>query len=297
MAAIDTRVVTGIRFYKESLKVLNSMTFIYDPAWSINNSAKATLPVCFFHVKGQHEAMSSEISQKQMLFYNSSEGANNSDAALNSGLLNVVADNIVIKPKVYRLDVVIPYSNLTLLFNSFVYNTHTQQAIFSALIKNAIGQPDNWADRLIGSYSTLSTPVADLLKAVIKTLRGANFNGLDVSNIDTLISNITGTSSFNKESIETMWRMRRILKMKVWNSWGYRYVSIVDMDITKEGTEDGVFEATLTLQEMPIVSMYAQGKKNVPVYTRKNPMLEASGKAAINTLDFMGGYLNANRTK
>ena len=55
----------------------------------------------------------------------------------------------------------------------------------------------------------------------------------------TKISNIISQPDFNKNSLELMWQMRRILKIKMWNSWTYKYVSIIDLDITKEGTENG----------------------------------------------------------
>ena len=80
--------------------------------------------------------------------------------------------------------------------------------------------------------------------------------------------------------------------MKMWNSWDYKYVGIVDIDITKEGTEDGVYEATLTLQEIPIVTMYNQSNSvgvNIP---RKNPLLEKNGENVINILNFVGGDQN-----
>ena len=70
IAKTGLRFITGIRYHKDMLERLNNMTFIYDPNWNPNNSDKATFPVAFFHVKGCHEAMSSEVSQKQMLFYN-----------------------------------------------------------------------------------------------------------------------------------------------------------------------------------------------------------------------------------
>ena len=132
--ASGLRFITGIRWYKGLLETLNNMTFVYDVNWNPNNSPKATFPVCFFHVKSCHEIMNTEISQKQMLFYNSSIGADDSDPAVNSGLLNVVADNIVIKPKMYKLEVVIPYRQVSLLEQSFVYNTHTAQVIHETLI-------------------------------------------------------------------------------------------------------------------------------------------------------------------
>ena len=91
-----------------------------------------------------------------------------------------------------------------------------------------------------------------------------------------------------------MWKLRHIVKMKMWNSWEYKYVAIMDMDITKEGTEDGVYEATLTVQEMPIVTMYSKSSDRLQKvkFNRKNPILEKNGKIAIELLDAVGGEGN-----
>ena len=282
--AVDLRFITGIRWHKDLLRMLNNMTFIYDVNWNPSNSTKATFPVCFFHVKSFHEIMNTEISQKQMLFYNSGTPSNKTDPSADSGLLNVVADNIVIKPKMYKLDVIIPYNNLTLLDQSFVFNTQTAQYVTQALLK-AKGNTFAKVDSAIASFGTLSQPYFDLIKTLITTLTGTSDLFSRQTNIDTWITNITHQPDYNKESLEVMWRMRHILKMKVWNSWKYKYVAINDIDITKEGTEDGVYEATLTVQEMPIVSMYGAGKQAGSRFYRDNPLLEGNGKKAIIALD------------
>ena len=283
-SSVNLTFITGVRWNKDLLRALNNMTYIYDPNWNANNSNKYTLPVCFFHVKSCHEAMSSEISQKPMLFYNSATGATSADPALNSGLLNVVADNIVIKPKTYKLDVVIPYSNLTLLDQSFVYNTHTAQAIPTALL----GQ--NCAlDKNIASWLSLESPYVKFLKTLLKNLIAGSS---DLTDLSSWVNNSMRQPDYNKESIEIMWRMRHIVKMKMWNSWAYKYVAIVDVDITKEGTEDGVYEATLTLQELPIMSMYKDSSVNSPqAYVNKSVGLQARGKTAIKILDTAGGEM------
>lgn len=282
---IDMRFLTGIRCARNEFESLNNMTFIYDVNWNPNNSKKATLPVCFFHVKSQHEVLSSEISQKQMLFFNSALGSVNSDPALDSGLLNVVADNIVIKPKVYKLDVIIPYNKLTLLNQSFNHNTFTQQALTSYLLnKNFSFAPG--ADKAIASWMTTSEPYLKLIKSLLSTLEYKNYSGMSW---ESWVSNAMQSPDYNKESLEVMWRMRHIIKMKAWQDWRYKYLSIVDVDITKEGTEDGVYEATLTLQEMPIISMYSQTLRKPKVFERKNVLLEARGLTAIEILNDAGG--------
>lgn len=280
------RFITGIRYHKDMLQRMNNMTYIYDVNWNPNNTPKATFPVAFFHVKSYHEVMSSEVSQKQMLFYNSGKQAGTADPALNSGLLNVVADNIVIKPKVYKLEVIIPYHNLTLLDQSFVFNSHTNSAVTEALLTGGAQGKTEKTVQYINAWSTLSTPYLNYVKDLLRLLINQNYSQFD---LNSWVTDTIQQPDYNKQSLEIMWQMRHIVKMKMWNSWEYKYVSLVDIDITKEGTEDGVYEASLTLQEMPIVTMYPQGTIAGKAFVRKNPLLEANGKLAIKALDLAGG--------
>lgn len=260
--------ITGIRFYKSALEQLNNVTFIYDPNWNINNSRTPTLPVCFFYVKSMHEVMSSEVSQKQMLFYNSD--TKGTEAQADAGILNVVADNIVIKPKTYKLDLIIPYSDLTLLNQSFVYNANTLSFINATIFNK---------DTNFIAWSTLVNSSVKFWKDLIHTLMSVNHE-----DYTTKISNIISQPDFNKNSLELMWQMRRILKIKMWNSWTYKYVSIIDLDITKEGTENGVYEASMTVQEMPIVTL-TKSDAVPPKFKYTNKLLELKGKAFLEALD------------
>lgn len=280
------RFITGVRYYKGMLEKLNNMTYIFDPNWNINNSNKASFPVAFFHVKSYHEAMSSEVSQKQMLFYNSDEASNNADPSVDSGLLNIVADNIVIKPKVYKLDVIVPFRNLSLLNQSFVFNVHTASVINSVMV----GKESKAGDVMLQAYAGLSQPYVSLLRDLLKSTIGRTYTtNIGQENLSDWIKDTVQQPDFNKQSLELMWKLRHIVKMKMWNSWEYKYVAIVDMDISKEGTEDGVYEATLTVQEMPIVTMYNQASTSGNKFVYKNPLLEKNGKKTIALLNKAGG--------
>ena len=279
--ASSLRFITGIRYHKDMLERLNNMTYLFDPNWNINNSNKASFPVAFFHVKSYHEAMSSEVSQKQMLFYNSDEASNNADPSVDSGLLNVVADNIVIKPKVYKLDVIIPYHNLSLLDQSFVFNIHTASAINAIMI----GKEPKAGERMLQTYGTLLSPYTNFIKTLLRQMVHINFH----ASFEDWVRDTVQQPDFNKQSLELMWKLRHIVKMKMWNSWEYKYVAIVDIDISKEGTEDGVYEATLTVQEMPIVTMFNQASTRGNKFVYKNPFLEENGEKVKALLEKAGG--------
>lgn len=283
--ASSLRFITGIRYYKRMLETLNNITYMYDDKWNPDNSNKATFPVCFFHVKSQHEVMNTEVSQKQMLFYNSDMDATKSDPKVDAGLLNVVADNIVIKPKVYKLDVIIPYHNLTLLDQSFVYNTYTMNYINTVLT----GKESVIGDAMMKSYGAISAPFTNFIQLLIRTLIG-QAGVIDWgSSVSDWLRNTVQQPDYNKYSLEMMWKLRHIVKMKMWNSWEYKYVAIMDIDVTKEGTEDGVYEATLTVQEMPIISMYSRSSTKGSKFIYKNPLLRVQGEKVIKVLDAVGG--------
>lgn len=279
--ANSLRFITGIRYHKDMLERLNNMTYLFDPNWNINNSNKASFPVAFFHVKSYHEAMSSEVSQKQMLFYNSDEASNNADPSVDSGLLNVVADNIVIKPKVYKLDVIIPYHNLSLLDQSFVFNVHTASAINAIMI----GKEPKAGERMLQTYGTLLSPYTNFIKTLLRQMVHINFH----ASFEDWVRDTVQQPDFNKQSLELMWKLRHIVKMKMWNSWEYKYVALVDIDISKEGTEDGVYEATLTVQEMPIITMFNQASTRGNKFVYKNPFLEKNGEKVKALLEKAGG--------
>lgn len=268
----DLTVITGIHFSKAVLRQINSITFIYDPTWNADDYTEPTLPACFFHLKKMNEIMTSEISQKQLLFYNSQKVTDKT--AVSGSVLNVVADNIVIKPKMYKLDVLIPYNNISLLSN-VVQNTFGTVTMFKELCGSVDGK-----DFLstVTPWLSLSQAYSNILKDIIQ-----QFNNVNLT--DDWLSGVMGTPDYNKKSLEAMWRSRKILKLKTWDNWTYKYVAIVDMDITKEGTDDGVYEATLTVQEMPIMTVRdGLGKQS---FTFKGAT-KLAGKGMVKTLDTMG---------
>lgn len=268
--------ITGVKFYRSMLDYFNHVTFIYDPNWNPNDFSTPTFPVSFFHVKSMHEVMTSEVSQRQMLFYNSKSTKEGTEkvSGTNAGVLNVVADNIVIKPKTYKLDIIVPYQDLSLLNQSFVMNAETLQAINATFLQTT-GSTKNF-----NSWATLSQPYIKFLRDILKTLLLQNRK----SSSEEFINNVMNTPDYNKNSLEVMWRLRRIVKMKVWNSWQYKYVAITDIDITKEGTDDGVYEASITLQEMPIATLRPPVSA-LQKFEYQNAMWKLQGELAIKALD------------
>lgn len=269
------RFVTGLHFAKSELRALNSITFLFDPNWEFGNSEVPTFPIAFYHVTGIHEVMETEVSQKPMLFYNDPSVV--SSNAVTGSIMNIVADNILIRPKQYKIDMIIPFQTLSAFAHSHILNPEQAAAVASLLLT---GDVENAITNKITPYLTLSTPYIKIIKDILLSLVNMDFTGKD-----TMIQSILTVPDYNKNSLEQMWLSRSILKMKMWNTWRYKYVAITSLDISKEPTEQGVYRGSMTVQEIPILTMRPFDADLQQEKTIKNPVVEATGNAIKNFIN------------
>ena len=237
-------VVTGLRYNTSLVKIFNNLTFLYDPNWEYQQG-EPTYPIAFFYVKSMTEQMSSDVSQKPMLFYNTAGDSNDSTKG---GLMNIVADNVVLKPKVYKLDIIIPANGSTLKNSSFSFDaiTNVNGFLFSnGEFKGSTGL--DIASRIVNIS-------LDILETLFKGLYGASVSASSICNM------LLQQQDYNKASIEYMWSSRRILKLKLWNGWKFKYLVIKDFDVTKVGENGDFYEGTLTCQEVPILTFRKQSE-------------------------------------
>ena len=237
-------VITGLRYNTSLVKVFNNLTFLYDPNWEYQQG-EPTYPIAFFYVKSMTEQMSSDISQKPMLFYNTAGDSNDSTKG---GLMNIVADNIVLKPKVYKLDIIIPANGSTLKNSSFSFDA----------ITNVNGFLFSNGEFMGGTGLNLASRIVNISLGVLETL----FKGLYGTSVSasSICNMLLQQQDYNKASIEYMWSSRRILKLKLWNGWKFKYLVIKDFDVTKVGENGDFYEGTLTCQEVPILTFRKQSE-------------------------------------
>ena len=237
-------VITGLRYNTSLVKIFNNLTFLYDPNWEYQQG-EPTYPIAFFYVKSMTEQMSSDVSQKPMLFYNTAGDSNDSTKG---GLMNIVADNVVLKPKVYKLDIIIPANGSTLKNSSFSFDAITNVNGFLFSNGEFMGSSGlNLASRIVN----ISLGV---LETLFKGLYGTSVSASSICNM------LLQQQDYNKASIEYMWSNRRILKLKLWNGWKFKYLIIKDFDVTKTGEDGDFYEGTLTCQEVPILTFRSQAK-------------------------------------
>jgi hypothetical protein len=77
-----------------------------------------------------------------------------------------------------------------------------------------------------------------------------------------------GSSYINMNSLEAMADSCRTLCMKMWTGYDYKYVMITNMTYDKNPTEDGVFRAALSLQEMPVLAISSPSEPQPEVIKR-----------------------------
>lgn len=260
--------ITGLKYDTNVVKALNNLTFLYDPNWEYE-SQNPTYPIAFFYVKKQTEDMASETSQKPMLFYNT-EGDNKD--SVKAGLMNIVADNIIIKPKAYKLDVLVPM-NMDTFFSGGYFNINNVVNTNAFMFSSGANQ----GNKQLSSVMNIASKTMGILRTLFTALYGTE---ISASSIFTMLCQ---QQDYNKNSIEYMWRNRRILKLKMWNGWQFKYLVIQNFAITKDGENGSFFEGTLTCQEMPIITLKNRSSVATTFMSKISSVLGKGIKTATET--------------
>ena len=234
-------VITGIKYNANLVKTFNNITFIYDPNWEYE-AGNPTYPIAFFYVKSMTEGMTSDISSKPMLFYNSESSATDGTKA---GLLNIISDNLVIKPKVYKLEVLIPA-------NSSTFKNSALNVADVANVWNFLSSHDSETSKTLSQVTQVVNVSFGIIESLLKGLYGTAVSVSSICNM------LLQQQDYNKNSIEYMWRNRRILKLKMWNGWKFKYLVIQDFECNKTGEDGDFYVGTITCQEVPILTFRKQ---------------------------------------
>lgn len=246
-------VITAVKYEADTINAFNRMTFLYDPNWQGMGN---TLPISFFYVKDFKEVMESEISQKPLLFYNSQNGDNKDAVA--GGLLGIVSDNLINKPKKYQMSIIIPRT----------VDVYLRQSMFNrrVTVDDLFRTNNDTFNQILQGVDVLSRVTIDTLTTLLKTLGlpSSAFQEFRTGALDLkgYISKVISSSvdDSNKASLEAMWENRTILRMKYWNGWKFKYVAIESYIPSKDGTEEGFYQATLNVTEVPIMTVRKQSK-------------------------------------
>lgn len=241
------RFVTSVKYTANVARMVNNITFLQDPNWEMTANDNTTLPLAFFFVKKWTEEYTSEVNQKPMLFYNSN--ADNKDATKGS-LLDIVADNIVVKPKTYKMDVLVPFTPDACL-NQYQMDNDTLMNTVSFATQGSEGE---FIDKFgFSVYNRVVSNSIGIMRLIFSAL-GVDLNFASVS------SALLEQDDINKRSLEAMRDNRGVVKLKMWNGWKFKYLIITALDLSKSGEIEGFYEGTITMQELPVITI-ASGNK------------------------------------
>ena len=257
LVEIALNVITTVKYDVSLINAVNRMTFLFDANWQAMGN---TLPIAFFFVKSFKEIMQSEVSQKTLLFYNSQVNTNENSVA--GGLLGVVSDNIIAKPKKYQMEILIPRT----------LDVYLKQSMFNRRVSFG----DLYHNTTLTGLETAVSMGVETISALLRILNSTAFSDLTDISLNKFVSDcVSGAvEESNKASFEAMWQNRGILRMKCWNGWKYKYVSIEDYQPSKAGDEDDFYTATLILTEMPILTVRNEGNKLTSVTSKLGSFLK-----------------------
>jgi hypothetical protein len=231
------RVATSIHFAASTLQKLSSTVYLFDSNWRASNipDDQDTLPFAYLEVIKENITQEIEVSKKRIILFEpgkttSSLGATNASGDVRPSVLNVVADNVVNQPVVHKLEVLVPANKISGVLDDIGNTVSTATQYLYEMTGN---------DVLSGLASALAIvnatrELTERVLALVRTFAGKN-------------------NDFNRRSLLAMSRRRSLLQYKPWNSWELRYVVISGLDMSKIGTEDDYYRASIELTEIPIL--------------------------------------------
>jgi len=240
---------TVVQMSRDMLDYWLNMTCLYDPYWTPTDD-KVTLPICMFHVKKETITRTVETSKKRVILYEprNDNALDPKDATkIRSGVMQTIVDNAVKQPVTYQLEVIVPFlptgRYITDGINAF---RDIGSGIGQIVGGDGYETVRYWESVLAGTHS--------ILKLAEQTINTSN--RLPMPDTD-------GASYINMNSLEAMADSCRVLCMKRWTGFDYKYAMITGMVPDKQPTEDDVFRATITLQEMPVLEMFIPKEKRI----------------------------------
>ena len=234
-------VPTVIQMAADALSYWTSLTCLYDRYWTAD-PGRITLPVCAFHVKKIVPARTVEASKKRVILYEPQQDGKMSAAKasdqMREGIMRAVVDNAVKQPTTYSMEIIVPFQPVGRYVAEGVKTVSDMAVAMSDLFGS--GLPGGFTDWWEGGFSSVFSSAKTAGQA-------AEFAGK--------LPGMDGVSFINMNSLEAMAESCRTLCMKMWTGFDYKYVMITGMTHDKQPAEDDVFRATLTLQEMPVLSI------------------------------------------
>lgn len=238
-AILPVVVPTVLQMSSDVIAQFTGLTCLYDRYWYAR-SDKATFPIALFYIKKMTEIRTSDISQQRVMLYEppKPDSPNPATDPLRKGVMETVVDNIVNKPVQYKLEVIVPYS----------------------VVNSQFGRTIAQFNQILGAFSLMFGAEASAVVTNIMNVATHIFQGYrEIVNLTDVVRSVVPEQQdytmVNKQSLEAMWEAKRQLTFKLWTGYNYKYVIINDLSLEKQPTEDDVFRGSITLQELPVLSV------------------------------------------
>jgi hypothetical protein len=244
--AVLVRTVLNIE--RDLMQYWQGTTCLFNKWWFPEPDRK-TLPFCTFHITSYSETQSATKSTKRVILYEPPEEERGAAADITDvfrpGVMQTIADNIVIQPKTYKMSVVVPF----MPFGSFA--KMGAAAVESEQIMSL------FSEVLDESSQLLVAQRMEPLLAQTRSVRGALEDSVlarqeSESGLTELIS---PERMINKNSLDAMFESGKLLAFKTWMGTECKYVVIDEVSAEKRGLEDDVWRVSLSLSEMPVLSL------------------------------------------
>ena len=250
---------TLLQMSNDILQYFTGITCLYNRYWD-SDPVKVTLPICLFHVTKITEQWQNEVSTKRVILYEPQGFKKDAEAVdpLREGVMQSIVDNIVRQPKSYSMEIIVPFQPLGKYITREAVSAYS---IFNELIS------------LFVDVAKEAQGVLDIVSSVFSSSMALQHTTNQAVEKLGLLPGLNGISYINKNSLEAMAESGKVLTMKMWTGYDYKYVAITNLSLDKQGTEDDVFRGTMNVQEMPILTMTKPTKYAVKSNTTINTIV------------------------
>jgi len=228
---------TVLQMASDVLNYFTGMTCLYDRYWSYD-PAKATLPISVFHVKKIVPTYMAETSKKRVIMYepqvDNMVTMKKMNDLMRESVMQTVMDNVVKQPTTYSMEIIVPFQPMG-RFKEGIKMVSNMVVTLSELLGGG---------KFAGAWESAFSTVLMALKT---------FN--QITDAAGKLPDMNGIAYINMNSLEAMASSGRLLCMKMWTGYDYKYVVVTGMTSEKQPLEDDVYRVNLSLQEMPILAV------------------------------------------
>ena len=202
-------VPTLLQMSTDMLSYWSSMTCLYDRYWTGQQEEKVTFPIAMFHVKKITTNISKETTKKRVILLEPDKKnleVKNLRDGMRESVMQVVVDNIVRNPKQYNIEAIVPFQPVGNYVKTGLRNFTDLMMAFTEI---SSGEGDSLQFQDI-TFSLLSASMK-YIQATVDIAKKVPFANMD------------GASYINMNSLEAMADSERILCMKMWIGYDYKF--------------------------------------------------------------------------